>query len=99
MQRAALAFVNLEDLAAVEVAVDDPYFAAPALGYDFHRFACAVHNFAQPRFNAGLDASPDAVTGGSVPTVPLHCQKTVRQTSTPPSLGDRGLVGDAFFYR
>ena len=35
MQRAALALANLEDLAAVEIAVDDPYLATPPFGTIF----------------------------------------------------------------
>src|ERR1700736_6164520 len=45
MQRAALTLANLENFAAVEVAVNDPYLAAPALGDNPHRLAYAVHTY------------------------------------------------------
>src|ERR1700736_776517 len=45
MQRAALTLANLENFAAVEIAIDDPYLAAPALGDNPYRLACAVTKY------------------------------------------------------
>src|SRR5216684_745761 len=44
MQRAALTLANLENLAAVQIAIYDPYLAPPSLGHDVDWSACAVHS-------------------------------------------------------
>jgi len=43
VQRTLLALANFQDLSAVEIAVCDPYFAAPSLGDDPDRFSCSIH--------------------------------------------------------
>src|ERR1019366_4973998 len=45
MQRALLALANFENFPAVEVAVCNPYLAAPSLGHNPDRFSCSIHMF------------------------------------------------------
>src|ERR1700674_790600 len=68
VQRAALALADLEDLATIQIAIDNPYLAPPSLRHDVDWSACAVHRRFTLPFIEGYDPAK-----GYVHPAKLHC--------------------------
>src|ERR1039458_132373 len=84
MQRALLALANFQNFPAVEIAVCDPYLAAPSLGHNQNRFSCSIH---------AIRSSSRARSGSSEIIAPRACNFS---TTPPPGYRDQAAIrGDS----